>query len=86
MAVQLPDDVNATQNDWRFCIRCLSLFWNGRADNGHCPHPAGGAHQAASWDFYLLADSGNFIKQERGHVPSGDIGFRMSGLCIRSRC
>jgi hypothetical protein len=71
MAVQIPDAVNATQNNWRFCIRCLSLFWNGRSDNGHCPHPAGGAHQAVSWDFYLLADPDNSTNQTLGEFPPG---------------
>ena len=71
MAVQIPDAVSATQNNWRFCVRCLGLFWNGRADNGHCPHPAGGAHQAVSWDFYLLADPESFLQQTLGEFPPG---------------
>jgi hypothetical protein len=63
MPVQIPDLVTATQNDWRFCKRCLGLFWNGLTHNGHCPHPDGGAHQADSWDFYLLADPAHPVQQ-----------------------
>jgi len=63
MAIQIPDDVKALQNNWRFCVRCLGLFWNGRPDNGHCPHPDGGPHQAISWDFYLLANPDDFLQQ-----------------------
>jgi hypothetical protein len=45
----------AGQNNWRFCNKCYSLWWNGRPDNGHCP--AGGAHEGSgSWDFCLLGD------------------------------
>lgn len=71
MPVQIPDAINATQPNWRFCIRCLCLFWNGRPDNGHCPHPAGGAHQAVSWNFYLLGDSGDGVEQTLGEEPVG---------------
>jgi len=63
MSVEIPNEVKAVQDNWRFCIRCLGLFWNGRPDNGHCPHPAGGPHQGVSWNFYLLADPDNFIQQ-----------------------
>lgn len=47
---------NTEQDNWRFCDKCCSLWWNGRPDKGHCP--AGGAHQGSgSWNFYLPADS-----------------------------
>ncbi|SEB42137.1 hypothetical protein SAMN04490220_0684 [Rhodococcus jostii] len=71
MPVQIPEAANTTQNNWRFCVRCLSLFWNGRRDNGHCPHPAGGAHQAMSWDFYLPADPEGSVNQRLGQFPTG---------------
>jgi hypothetical protein len=63
MAIPLPQAVTTTQNDWRFCVKCLGLFWNGRADNGWCPHPGAGAHQASSWDFYLPADPSKLLEQ-----------------------
>lgn len=71
MAVEIPDAVNHTQENWRFCVRCLSLFWNGRSDNGHCPHPAGGAHQGVGWNFYLLTDTEATIAQTLGQFPTG---------------
>jgi hypothetical protein len=63
MTIPIPGPVKATQNNWRFCIKCLGLFWNGRDDNGFCPHPSQGAHQGVSWDFYLLADPENPVSQ-----------------------
>ena len=49
------------QNNWRFCNKCYSLWWNGYPDNGVCA--AGGAHIATpsggkggSWDLILIAD------------------------------
>jgi hypothetical protein len=50
-----------TQNNWRFCTKCYSLFWNGYATRGFCA--LGGSHSpfrscsptdaATSWDFAL---------------------------------
>jgi hypothetical protein len=43
------------QDNWRHCIKCRGLFWNGAADKGQCP--AGGAHDGShSWNFFLPAD------------------------------
>lgn len=61
MPVTIPEEVTATQNDWRFCAKCLSLFWNGLDHNGHCA--GGGAHQAISWDFYLLGNPTAAVSQ-----------------------
>lgn len=70
MSLQFPAAADATQRDWRFCVRCLSLFWNGRPDNGWCPapNPSGGPHVAVSWDFYLAADPQANISQQIGQV------------------
>ncbi len=61
MAVQIPDAVNTTQSDWRFCKQCHSLFFNGYQEKGICngAPQVGGGHSAAGWDFYLLADTDN---------------------------
>jgi hypothetical protein len=51
---------NTEQDNWRFCNKCCTLWWNGRPDNGRCP--AGGAHEGTgSWNFFLPADSNNCI-------------------------
>ncbi len=73
MAVEIPQPVSATQNQWRFCVRCCGLFWNGREDNGRCPHddPPNRGHQAVSWDFYLLGDPEAFIHQPPDQFPPG---------------
>ena len=43
------------QNNWRFCRKCFSLWFNGFPTNGVCP--AGGAHDGSgSWDYCLVAD------------------------------
>lgn len=72
MPIPLPDEVTGTQSEWRFCVKCLGLFWNGRADNGWCPHPGGGAHQAIGWDFYLLANqNGEVADNQPPNMPTG---------------
>jgi hypothetical protein len=67
MTFQIPSEVNATQNNWRFCDYCFVLYWNGpnamsRDGQGTCPGrplKAGSAqpHQGPSWDFHLLANT-----------------------------
>ena len=43
------------QNNWRFCRKCFSLYFNGLPDNGVCP--AGGQHDGkTSSDYFLEAD------------------------------
>ncbi|MGY2116605.1 CAP domain-containing protein [Nocardia gipuzkoensis] len=47
-----------TQRDWRFCVQCFGMFYNGdmRGFKGRCPAPAtaGGGHDAGpSFDFVL---------------------------------
>jgi hypothetical protein len=53
--------VTAQQDNWRHCVKCRSLFWNGASDKGRCA--AGGAHEGAhSWDFTLDADPSNRVE------------------------
>jgi hypothetical protein len=40
------------QPDWRFCQKCLSLFWNGDGHNGICAKDSG-PHEAAGFNFQL---------------------------------
>ena len=42
------------QLDWRFCIKCHAMFFNGFADTGTCP--AGGGHNAEGLIFGLPHD------------------------------
>jgi hypothetical protein len=52
--------INTSQDNWRFCNKCYSLWWNGRSDNGNCAE--GGAHEGSgSWNFHLPADSNDRI-------------------------
>src|SRR5215813_6824675 len=43
------------QTDWRFCNKCMSMFWNGNPNKGRCP--AGGGHVAQGFIFNLHYDS-----------------------------
>jgi hypothetical protein len=65
MAVDIPDAVNVTQPNWRFCRQCFNLFWNGdpTENKGKCNATPGGkgGHRAQGWDFYLLSDPENGI-------------------------
>lgn len=63
MAASVPDDVNVFQENWRFCVNCFSLFWNGDqlGNKGLCPSPNAPqnthGHVPRGWDFYVPADS-----------------------------
>lgn len=39
------------QRDWRFCHKCVGMFFDGRPDKGICPR--GGGHEAAGFNFVL---------------------------------
>ena len=44
------------QRDWRYCDKCLGIFFNGQASKGVCP--AGGSHSSAqSGDYAILTDA-----------------------------
>jgi hypothetical protein len=46
---------NRGQGAWRFCNRCMSMFWNGNPDSkGICP--TGGPHVAQGFTFFLPHD------------------------------
>ncbi|MGJ6969133.1 hypothetical protein ACSDR0_45310 [Streptosporangium sp. G11] len=51
----LPHDrgqPRGTQNQWRFCVQCSVLFYNGFAKKGKCPGYRDG-HKAAGYDFSI---------------------------------
>jgi hypothetical protein len=53
---------NTQQDNWRFCNKCFTLWWNGASTNGTCP--AGGAHDGrGSWNFYLPANSNEVLQK-----------------------
>lgn len=65
MPINIPEAVEHTQSNWRFCHQCFSLFFNGDSSGrkGICngAPQSGGGHKAAGFDFYLLADTENSI-------------------------
>jgi hypothetical protein len=44
----------AEQRDWRFCIKCSEMFFDGAPNKGTCP--AGGGHAAQGFMFVLPHD------------------------------
>ena len=46
----IPDQ--QMQDNWRFCNKCHTLFYDGYADKGRCP--AGGGHFAQGYIFKLF--------------------------------
>ena len=62
MALVLPNEVDRFQGNWRYCVHCFGLWWNGNPTNGYCPSPNAPlvngrrTHTGPSWDFYLPAD------------------------------
>lgn len=60
----LPNDVDTFQSNWRFCSKCLSLFFDGFSNTGHCPAATDGdsdkGHSGrGSWDYILPANTPN---------------------------
>jgi hypothetical protein len=48
---------SAGQHQWRFCVKCASLFWEGDpGTTGICP--AGATHVAAGWKFVIPVTPG----------------------------
>ncbi|MFF1871604.1 hypothetical protein ACFVXD_22400, partial [Kitasatospora herbaricolor] len=41
------------QPEWRFCGKCLSLFFNGDPHKGVCPKPAPSSHEPIGAEFVL---------------------------------
>jgi len=41
----------AGQDSWRFCHKCVSMFFDGFPNKGSCPR--GGGHEAAGFNFRL---------------------------------
>ena len=73
------------QNNWRFCEKCFTLFFDGYADKGLCP--TGGGHKAQGLNFYLRFDSPERIGDqsswrycEKCHVMFFD-GYPDKGVC-----
>lgn len=65
MPINIPEAVNHTQPNWRFCVECFVAFWNDdrQGGKGNCAggHFEGEGHKPAGFDFYLLADPENSI-------------------------
>ncbi|MER5785917.1 hypothetical protein ABT104_30010 [Streptomyces mobaraensis] len=56
---ELPSNVTAFQDNWRFCDNCFALWWNGASTNGFCPAPNAPNKQhfgRGSWNFILPAN------------------------------
>ena len=45
-----------SQDNWRFCVKCFSLWFAGNPDKGLCP--AGGVHLPGTGNYSLQVDSG----------------------------
>src|SRR5262245_16099295 len=44
---------SGTQDEWRRCTKCNTLYFNGYRDRGRCP--AGGVHSGAQLTNFILA-------------------------------
>jgi len=81
MAVAAPLGLLATpasadegaQQDWRFCSKCMAMFWNGAPDKGRCP--AGGAHVAQGFQFLIHYDD------NRGGANQSQYDWRFCTKC-----
>lgn len=51
------------ENNWRFCIKCNQMFYNGHEEKGRCP--GGGGHQAAGFNFALNYDPAKSFKNHQ---------------------
>ena len=72
----IPSPANAeegAQQDWRFCAKCMAMFWNGAPDKGRCP--AGGGHVAQGFQFAIHYDS------NRGGADQSQYDWRFCTKC-----
>jgi len=59
VVLETAKEANAAQADWRWCLQCQGLWFNGHLDNGVCPR--GGAHTSVGSGNYQIkfaADGG----------------------------
>ncbi|MFJ3902882.1 hypothetical protein [Streptomyces sp. NPDC090025] len=55
--------IQSTQDAWRFCTKCYTLYYWGYPTDGVCP--AGGAHSAQGFNFILPYDVPETPNQQR---------------------
>ncbi|PGV68994.1 hypothetical protein [Bacillus cereus] len=74
------------QPGWRFCDKCWGLFFNGDPKiKGHCP--AGGAHHALGFVFYLPHDAPDTVGQPGWRFCNRCWGLFFNGdFNIKGRC
>src|SRR5688500_2254276 len=63
--------MSLTVSQWRFCVRCHSMFHDGSTNKGACG--AGGGHQAMGYDFDLGRGAHD--------APNLQSSWRMCGKC-----
>jgi len=62
----------AIQYDWRYCVKCRAMFWNGDPNRkGRCA--AGGAHAAQGFNFglYTVAPNNGYYAPGQPDVVAG---------------
>ena len=75
------------QNQWRFCSKCSTLFWNGTSAKGVCA--GGGAHVAQGLLFLLHYDdaqANNTIMQYAWRYCSKCFSLYYDGEAAKGRC
>lgn len=59
------------QRDWRFCRKCQTMYFDGYPNKGRCA--AGGAHEAAGFNFTL--------EHDQAERPNAQANWRYCGKC-----
>lgn len=63
------------QTDWRFCLKCNALVFDGDANKGHCAF--GGSHEPEGFAFVLPHD----VPDDAFHPETAEGGWRFCHLC-----
>jgi hypothetical protein len=92
--VRTPPAGANIQGSWRFCGKCMALFFDGYPSKGRCA--AGGAHAALGWNFHLAYSGAapgpqkivsdvlqSVVNQNRGRLENAIKGQLGSGDLIR---
>lgn len=72
--VSIPEDGNH-QADWRFCVKCAGMFWNGSDFKGICSKDGLG-HEHRGFNFVLPHD----IPEDGQHQPNWSFCRKCAGM------
>jgi hypothetical protein len=81
----IPHDVDGSQQEWRYCVKCHGMFYNGYPEKGVCP--GGWVHEAAGYGFVVPHDiPANLESQKDWRYCGKCFGLFYDGYADKGRC